>query len=113
MVMLALIAGLWVTWPRWPVRPGIRPARRRARGGHRRHPQRPGREAVEAFAAGDVGTVTGPVAAGYLVDTVSYGAAFGLAACVLGLAAMLGLFAPETRLRSPELAGGPALQRCG
>jgi DHA1 family multidrug resistance protein-like MFS transporter len=63
--------------------------------------------------AGDVGTVTGPVAAGYLVDTVSYSAAFGLAACVLGLAAMLGLFAPETRLRSPELAGRPALQRCG
>jgi MFS family permease len=47
--------------------------------------------------AGDAGTVTGPVAAGYLVDTVSYGAAFGLAASVLGGAAILGLFAPETR----------------
>jgi len=55
--------------------------------------------------AGDVGTVTGPVTAGYLVDTVSYGAAFGLAAAVLGLAAALGLFAPETRWRHPAAPG--------
>jgi MFS transporter, DHA1 family, multidrug resistance protein len=48
-------------------------------------------------AAGDVGAVAGPVAAGFLVDTASYAAAFGLAAGVLGLAAILGLFAPETR----------------
>jgi MFS transporter, DHA1 family, multidrug resistance protein len=47
--------------------------------------------------AGDAGSVTGPVAAGYLVDTVSYAAAFELAGGVLGLAAVLGLFAPETR----------------
>ena len=47
--------------------------------------------------AGDAGTVAGPVTAGYLVDTASYGAAFGLAAGVLGLAAILGFFAPETR----------------
>ncbi len=47
--------------------------------------------------AGDVGSVAGPVTAGYLVDTASYSAAFGLAAGVLGLAAVLGLFAPETR----------------
>ena len=50
--------------------------------------------------AGDAGSVTGPVAAGYLVDTVSYASAFGLAAAVLGLAAILGFFAPETRARS-------------
>jgi MFS transporter, DHA1 family, multidrug resistance protein len=50
--------------------------------------------------AGDAGSVTGPVAAGYLVDTVSYAAAFELAGGVLGLAAILGLFAPETR-RAP------------
>ena len=50
--------------------------------------------------AGDVGTVTGPVTAGYLVDTVSYGAAFGLAAGVLGVAAALGFLAPETRWAS-------------
>ena len=34
--------------------------------------------------AGDIGAVTGPVTAGYLVDAASYGAAFGLAAGVLG-----------------------------
>ena len=55
--------------------------------------------------AGDVGTVTGPVAAGFLVDTVSYNAAFVMAAVVLGLAAVFGLFAPETRWRGTELAG--------
>jgi MFS transporter, DHA1 family, multidrug resistance protein len=49
--------------------------------------------------AGDIGTVTGPVAVGFLVDSVSYGAAFFLAAGVLGLAAVAGLFAPETRSR--------------
>jgi len=47
--------------------------------------------------AGDVGTVTGPVVAGLLVDTFSYPAAFGMAAAALGLAAVLGVFAPETR----------------
>jgi MFS family permease len=49
--------------------------------------------------AGDVGSVTGPVAAGYLVDAASYGAAFGLAAGVLGSAAVLAAVAPETRWR--------------
>ena len=49
--------------------------------------------------AGDAGVVTGPVAAGYLVDAASYGVAFGVTAGVLGLAAVLGLFAPETRWR--------------
>jgi MFS family permease len=49
--------------------------------------------------AGDIGAVTGPVAAGYLVDVASYGAAFGLAAAVLGLAGVLGFVAPETRWR--------------
>lgn len=48
-------------------------------------------------AAGDVGAVAGPVAAGFLVDTASYAAAFGLAAGVLGIAAIFGLLAPETR----------------
>jgi len=66
--------------------------------------------------AGDIGTVAGPVVAGFLVDTVSYNAAFVLAAGVLGLAAAFGLAAPETRWPAPELAGpkggaGPA-QRC-
>ena len=47
--------------------------------------------------AGDIGAVVGPVAAGFLVDTASYGAAFGLAAVVLLVAAVLGIRAPETR----------------
>jgi MFS family permease len=58
--------------------------------------------------AGDIGAVTGPVTAGYLVDAASYAAAFGLAAGVLGVAAVLGVFAPETRWRdqppAPSLA---------
>jgi MFS family permease len=47
--------------------------------------------------SGDIGAVAGPVTAGYLVDVASYQAAFGLAAGVLGLAAVLGRYAPETR----------------
>jgi MFS family permease len=58
--------------------------------------------------AGDFGTVAGPVTAGYLVDAASYGAAFGLAAGVLAVAAVLGLLAPETRPRHPAL---PAAER--
>jgi DHA1 family multidrug resistance protein-like MFS transporter len=47
--------------------------------------------------AGDIGTVSGPVAVGFLVDSVSYGAAFVVAAGVLGLAAVAGFLSPETR----------------
>jgi len=46
--------------------------------------------------AGDVGCVVGPVAGGFLVDSASYAAAFGLAAAVLGGAAALGFVSPET-----------------
>jgi MFS family permease len=56
--------------------------------------------------AGDIGAVTGPVAGGLLVDSASYGAAFGLAAAVLGVAAVLGLISPETQ--SDDHAGRPA-----
>jgi len=55
--------------------------------------------------AGDIGAVTGPVTAGYLVDVATYGAAFGLAAAVLGLAAVFGLAAPETRWRGASGSG--------
>ena len=55
--------------------------------------------------AGDIGTVTGPVAVGALVDSISYHAAFWLAAAVLGLAAALGLAARETRVRGQWPAG--------
>ena len=47
--------------------------------------------------AGDTGSVVGPVAGGFLVDSVSYSAAFGLAAAVLIAAAVLGFISPETR----------------
>jgi len=57
--------------------------------------------------AGDIGAVTGPVTAGYLVDVATYGAAFGLAGGVLALAAVLGLAAPETRWRDRPAAAGP------
>ena len=57
--------------------------------------------------AGDIGAVTGPVTAGYLVDVSAYSAAFGLAAGVLGLAAVLGIAAPETRWRDRPAAAGP------
>ncbi len=57
--------------------------------------------------AGDIGSVTGPVAGGFLVDSASYGSAFGLAAVVLGAAAVLGFVSPETR------AGGQARSPAG
>jgi MFS family permease len=50
-----------------------------------------------------VGSVVGPVAGGFLVDSASYGAAFGLAAAVLGGAAILGSAAPETRPGEPAM----------
>jgi len=57
--------------------------------------------------AGDIGSVVGPVVGGLLVDSASYGAAFGLAAAVLCGAATLGYAAPETR------PGGPAMPPAG
>ena len=60
-------------------------------------PRRGGSLVAAYQMAGDAGVVTGPVVAGFLVDTFSYAAAFGMAAAALGLAAVLGLLAPETR----------------
>jgi MFS family permease len=45
--------------------------------------------------AGDAGTVTGPVVAGLLVDSVSYPAAFVLAGGVLAAASLLAALTPE------------------
>jgi MFS family permease len=45
--------------------------------------------------AGDAGTVTGPVIAGLLVDSVSYPAAFVLASGVLAAASLLAFLTPE------------------
>lgn len=46
--------------------------------------------------SGDAGSILGPLVAGRLVDSVSYGAGFGATAAVLGGAAVLCLLAPET-----------------
>jgi MFS transporter, DHA1 family, multidrug resistance protein len=53
--------------------------------------------------AGDAGTVTGPVAAGFLVDRASYAAAFELAAAVLGAAAVLAALVRERRPHRPPV----------
>jgi DHA1 family multidrug resistance protein-like MFS transporter len=55
--------------------------------------------------AGDIGAVTGPIAVGFLVDSVSYQAAFLLAAGVLVAAAATGLAAKET----PTAASDPVI----
>lgn len=55
--------------------------------------------------AGDAGAVIGPLAAGAIVDSASYAAAFWLTAGVLGLAAAAGFFAPETRPRGQPGSG--------
>jgi MFS family permease len=52
----------------------------------------------------DVGSVVGPVVAGRVAD-VSYGAAFGMTAAILGFAAVMGLVAPETRGTAQSLSG--------
>ncbi len=62
--------------------------------------RRPGGALVASYQmAGDLGAVTGPIAVGFLVDSVDYDAAFVLAAAVLAAAACVGLAAPETKQR--------------
>ena len=63
--------------------------------------------------AGDVGSVVGPVAGGFLVDSASYAAAFGLAAAVL-TAPPCSDSSPrrpgrtaEARIRPSRAIGGP------
>jgi len=58
--------------------------------------------------ASDLGAVTGPLLAGYLADSVSYGAAFGVTAGVLAAGAVLAVGMPETRGRAPGGADRPA-----
>lgn len=57
--------------------------------------------------AGDIGSVTGPVAVGFFVDSISYSAAFLLSAGVLGGAALVGLAAPETKPAAGDSAPSP------
>ena len=54
--------------------------------------------------ASDAGAILGPLAAGWLADQVSFGAAFGLAAVVLGFAVVMSVRMPETLQRSPAAA---------
>lgn len=49
--------------------------------------------------AGDAGSVLGPLVAGRLADSFSYGAGFGATAGVLAIAGLLAATAPETRAR--------------
>ncbi len=66
---------------------------------------RQGGSVVAAFQmSADLGAISGPVAAGLLVDAASYPAAFGLGACVLAAAGVLGMLAPETRQAHPQAA---------
>jgi MFS family permease len=64
--------------------------------------------------AGDAGVVSGPIVGGWLADSLSYAAAFGVTAGILALAALLALRSPETRWRAtaepaaPEPAERPA-----
>jgi MFS transporter, DHA1 family, multidrug resistance protein len=51
--------------------------------------------------AGDVGSLTGPLLAGALADSVGYDAAFGATAAVLFGAALTAVRAPETLERDP------------
>lgn len=65
-----------------------------------------GGTSVAAFQmAGDGGSVLGPLVAGRLADSLSYGAAFGATAGVLAVAAGLAVRAPET---GPTAATAPA-----
>jgi DHA1 family multidrug resistance protein-like MFS transporter len=54
----------------------------------------------------DLGTVIGPVAAGRVAD-VSYSAAFGMTAGILGVAAVIAALAPETLHRAAGQSEGP------
>ncbi len=45
----------------------------------------------------DLGTIIGPLVAGALAQSLSYGSAFGVTAAIIGTAALLAAFSPETR----------------
>ena len=109
MVMLALLPGLWgflVALAVLGIGSGLLDVAPAAMigdllGGGRNGSGQGGTVVASYQMAGDIGTVSGPVAVGFLVDSVSYGAAFFLAAGVLGLAAVAGFAAPETRQAAP------------
>nr|WP_231126850.1 MFS transporter [Motilibacter aurantiacus] len=57
--------------------------------------------------AADVGSITGPLLAGWLVDEVSYPAAFGTAAIIVAISALLATTLPETRRSARPSAPAP------
>jgi MFS family permease len=58
--------------------------------------------------ASDAGSITGPLAAGWLADTASFGAAFGACAVVMAAAAAMAVRMPETLVRSASRYPGSA-----
>jgi MFS family permease len=58
--------------------------------------------------ASDAGAITGPLAAGWLADTASFGAAFGACAVVMAAAAAMAVRMPETLVRSASGYPGSA-----
>jgi MFS family permease len=58
--------------------------------------------------ASDAGSITGPLAAGWLADTASFGAAFGACAVVMAAAAAMAVRMPETLVRSASGYPGSA-----
>jgi MFS family permease len=58
--------------------------------------------------ASDAGSITGPLAAGWLADTASFGAAFAACAVVMAAAAAMAVRMPETLVRSASGYPGSA-----
>ena len=79
--------------------------------GPARRPGRPGGKVIAAFQmAGDLGAVTGPLAAGALADGPGFGAAFGVCAAVLLVGTAAAAVSPEPLDRAAGTAaagGGP------
>jgi DHA1 family multidrug resistance protein-like MFS transporter len=57
--------------------------------------------------AGDIGSLAGPLLAGYLVDTAGYSTAFVGTAVILAAAAVIAVRAPETLKRAPAPTDPP------
>jgi MFS family permease len=69
---------------------------------------------VAAFQmAADLGAVVGPLLAGWLSDSYSFGAAWGLTAGVMGAALVMALVSTETRHRPSTAAPEPAAGTTG
>ncbi len=67
-------------------------------------PARSGRTVAVFQMASDLGAIIGPLAAGWLTDAVSYQAAFGVSAAVLGAGFLAALTMPRAGAREPAPA---------